>query len=104
MTKSKIALGSIAASAVFAGGILVGQTLVSASAPPRVTVGPKYPNLQEAQRAIIQAWNAATLAQKDNADADDPQFRSDINMAGRYLNQANDELEQAAEYATSHSR
>jgi hypothetical protein len=99
MKRSKIALGSIAASAIFAGGILVGQTLVSASAPPRVTVGPNYPNLQEAQRAIIQAWNAATLAQK--AHADDAQFGSDINMAGRYLNQANDQLEQAAEHGNS---
>jgi hypothetical protein len=102
MTRSKIVLGSIAASAIFAGGILVGQTMVTASAPPKVTVGPNYPNLQEAQRAIIQAWNAATLAQK--AHADDAQFGSDINMAGRYLNQANDELEQAAEYGDSHSR
>ena len=38
----------------------------------------------------------ATLAQKANAN--DAQFGSDINMAGRYLNQANDELEQAAEH------
>ncbi|HKN19941.1 MAG TPA: hypothetical protein VJX73_00915 [Terracidiphilus sp.] len=104
MTRSKIVLGSIAASAIFAGGMLVGQTIVTASAPPKVTVGPRFPNLQAAQRDIIEAWNAATSAQKDNADANDPQFRSDINLAGRYLNQANDELEQAAEYATSHTR
>lgn len=104
MTRSKIVLGSIAASAIFAGGILVGQTLVTASAPPRVTVGANYPNLQAAQRDIIEAWNAATVAQKDNVDANDPQFRSDINIVGRYLNQANDAILQAAEYSASHTR
>ncbi len=104
MTRSKIVLGSVAASAIFAGGMLVGQTLVTASAPPKVTVGPRYPNLQKAQRDIIAAWNDATLAQKDNADANDLQFRSDIDLVGRYLNQANEELEQAAEYAASHTR
>ena len=103
MSKSKIVLGSILGAAVFAGGILVGQTLVSASAPPRVTVGSRYPNLQKAQRDIITAWNDATKAQIDNAEANDPQFRSDINLVGQYLNQANDELEQAAEYTTSHT-
>jgi len=102
MTRSKIASGCVLAAAIFVGGILVGQTLVTASAPPRVTVGPNQQNLQEAQRAIVQAWNAATLAQR--AHAGDAQFGSDINLVGRYLNQANDEIEQAAEYASSHSR
>jgi len=94
MTRSKIVLGSIAASAIFVGGILVGQTQVTASAPPKVTLGANYPDLQAAQRAIIQAWNDATAAQKSHAN--DAQFGSDINMAGRYLNQANDEIEQVA--------
>ena len=102
MTRSKLVLGSVLALAIFAGGVLVGRTQVTASAPPRVTVSPNYRNLQAAQRAIIEAWNAATAAQKDNAN--DAQFGSDINMAGRYLNQANDELQLAAEVEASHSR
>jgi len=102
MTRSKIVLGSILAPAIFAGGVLVGQTMVTASAPPRITVGPNYPNLQAAQRAIIEAWNAATMAQKANAG--DPQFGSDINVVGRYLNQANDELQVAAEQETNFKR
>ena len=102
MTRSKIVLGAIAASAIFAGGILVGQTMVTASAPPRVTVGSQYPSLQAAQRAIIQAWNDATQAQKSHAN--DAQFGSDINMAGRYLNQANDALEQAAQHGSGQIR
>jgi len=102
MTRSRVALGSIAATAIFAGGVLVGQTLVTASAPPKVTVGPNYPNLQAAQRAIIQAWNAATEAQKANAG--DLQFASDINTVGRYLNQANDELQVAAQQEANFKR
>ena len=95
MTRSKFVLGSVAATAIFAGGMLVGQTMVTPSAPPRVTVGANYPNLQVAQRDIIQAWNAATAAQKQHANS--AQFTSDINVVGRYLNQANDEIELAAE-------
>jgi hypothetical protein len=95
MTTTKIVFGAILGSALFAGGVLVGQTMVTASAPPRVTAGANYPNLQLAQRDIILAWNAATVAQKANAN--NAQFGSDINMAGRYLNQANDALGQASQ-------
>jgi hypothetical protein len=94
MTRSKIVLGSIAASAIFVGGILVGQTQVTASAPPKVTLGANYPDLQAAQRAIGQAWNSATSVQREYPN--NPQVLSDINLVGRYLNQANDELAQAA--------
>ncbi|MFZ0340243.1 MAG: hypothetical protein WAL45_19605 [Terracidiphilus sp.] len=94
MTRSKIVLGFVAASAIFAGGMLVGQTMVTASAPPRETLGANFPNLQAAQKAIIEAWNAATKTQE--AYPNNLQVRNDINLAGRYLNQANDELEQAA--------
>jgi hypothetical protein len=94
MTKSKFVCGSVAVVAIFAGGMLVGQTMVTASAPPKLTVGPNFPNLQAAQKAIIEAWNAATKAQE--AYPNNPQVVSDINVVGRYLNQANDELEQVA--------
>jgi hypothetical protein len=100
MTRSKIVLCSIAASAIFGAGILLGQTIVSASAPPRVTLGANFPNLQAAQKAIIQAWNAATKSEE--AYPNNAQVRSDINQAGRYLNQANDELEQAAKDENGH--
>ncbi len=102
MTRSKLVLGSVLTLAIFATGVLVGRTQVTASAPPRVTVSPNYKNLQAAQRAIVEAWNAATLAQRANAN--DAQFRSEIDIAGRYLNQANDELEVAAETEANHSR
>ena len=94
MTKNKIVLSSIVVTAIFAGGVLVGQTMVTASAPPKVTLGANFPNLQAAQKAIGQAWNSATEAQK--AYPNNPQVVSDINQVGRYLNQANDELVQAA--------
>jgi hypothetical protein len=94
MTKSRLVCGSIIITAIFAGGVLVGQTMVTASAPPKVTLGANFPNLQAAQRAIGEAWNSATMAQK--AYPNNPQVDSDVNMVGRYLNQANDELEQVA--------
>ena len=100
MTRSKIVLGSFAASVFFAGGILVGQTMVTAMAPPRETLGANFPNLQAAQKAIIQAWNAATKTQE--AYPNNLQVRNDINMVGRYLNQANDHLEQAAKDENGH--
>ncbi|MEI9967728.1 MAG: hypothetical protein WDM87_03525 [Terracidiphilus sp.] len=60
MTRSKVISGSIVAMAIFAGGVLIGKSQVAPSAPPKVTLGANYPNLQAAQRAIGQAWNAAT--------------------------------------------
>ncbi len=102
MTRSKFVLGSVGAVAIFASGVLLGQGFVTASAPPRVTIGPNYGNLQAAQRAIVNAWNAATAAQKANAN--DAQFASDINTVGRYLNQANDELVVAAQQEANFKR
>ena len=94
MTKSRFVCGSIAVTAIFAGGMLVGQTMVTASAPPKVTLGANFPNLQAAQRAIVQAWNAATEAERANGNK--PKVISDLNTVGRYLNAANDGLVQAS--------
>jgi hypothetical protein len=94
MTKSRLVCGSIVITAIFAGGVLVGQTMVTASAPPKVTLGAGFPKLQAAQRAIGEAWNSATSVQREYPN--NPQVISDINVVGRYLNQANDELVQAA--------
>ncbi len=94
MTRSKVISGSIAAAAIFAGGVLVGQTIVTPSAPPQVTLGANYPNLRAAQGAIVQAWNAATQAERGYPN--NPKVISDLNTVGRYLNAANDGLVQAA--------
>jgi len=94
MTRNKVILGSIVAAAIFAGGVLIGRSQVAPSAPPRLTIGANFPNLQAAQRAIVQAWNAATEAEKANAN--NPKVIADINTVGRYLNAANDGLVQAA--------
>jgi hypothetical protein len=94
MTKGRLVCGSIVVTAIFAGGVLIGQTMVTATAPPRVTLGANFPNLQAAQKAIIEAWNAATKTEE--AYPNNLQVRNDINMVGSYLNQANNELEQAA--------
>ncbi len=94
MTRSKMISSSIVAMAIFAGGVLIGKSQVAPSAPPKVTLGANYPNLQAAQRAIGQAWNAATQAERGYPN--NPKVIADINTVGRYLNAANDGLVQAA--------
>ncbi len=94
MTKSNVIWGSIVASAIFAGGVLVGQTIVTPSAPPQVTLGANYPHLQAAQRGIVQAWNEETVVEREYPR--NTKIIADINTVGRYLNQANDGLVQVA--------
>lgn len=94
MTRNKVISSSIVATAIFAGGLLIGRSQVAPSAPPKVTLGANYPNLQAAQRAIGQAWNAATQAERGYPN--NPKVIADINTVGRYLNAANDGLVQAA--------
>ncbi len=94
MTRSKAISGSIAALAIFAGGVLVGQGIVTPSAPPQVTLGANHPNLQAAQRGIVTAWNQATVVEREYPK--NAKLIADINTVGRYLNQANDGLVQAA--------
>ena len=94
MTRNKLISGSIVATAIFAGGLLIGRSQVAPTAPPKLTFGANYPNLQSAQRGIIQAWNSATLVEREYPN--NPKVIADINTAGGYLNQANDALIQAA--------
>jgi hypothetical protein len=94
MTRSKVISGSAIALAIFAAGVLVGQTVVTPSAPPQVTLGENHPNLRAAQSAIVQAWNQATVVEREYPN--NPTIIADINTVGRYLNQANDGLIQAA--------
>ncbi len=94
MTRSKVILGSIIAAAIFAGGMLVGQTIVTPSAPPQVTLSANYPNLRAAQSGIVQAWNQSTVVEREYPH--NAKVIADINLAGRNLNQANDALVQAA--------
>ena len=94
MTRSKVISGARVATAIFAGGVLIGRSQVAPSAPPKLTIGANFPNLQAAQRAIVQAWNAATEAERANGN--NPKVIADINTVGRYLNAANDGLVQAS--------
>ena len=95
MTRNKLILGCISASAVFAGGVLIGKSqVVVPTAPPKLTFGANYPNLRAAQSGIIQAWNSATLVEREYPH--NAKVIADINTAGGFLNQANDALIQAA--------
>ena len=96
MTRGKIVYGSVLATAIFAGGVLVGQ--VQQIPAPRVTVGSNHRNLQAAQKAIAQAFNELALAQRENND----DLGGHANNAGKLLDEANTEVELAAEYANSH--
>lgn len=94
MTRNKLISGSIVATAIFAGGLLIGKSQVAPTAPPKVTLGANYPNLRAAQSGIIQAWNEATVVEREYPH--NAKVIADINTAGGYLNQANDALVQAA--------
>jgi hypothetical protein len=94
MTRNKMISGAIVAMAIFAGGVLIGKSQVAPTAPPKVTLGANYPNLRAAQSGIIQAWNEATVVEREYPH--NARVIADINTAGGYLNQANDALVQAA--------
>ena len=100
MTRSKILLGSIAASAIFAGGVLVGQVVVPIPPPPRVTVPATYGNMQDAQKSLLLAYNYLIAAQKAN----NAQLGGYAATAENLIDQANNDVLLAAEYAAAHNR
>jgi hypothetical protein len=97
MTRSKLISGSIVASAIFTGGVLVGHTAQDIPAP-KVTVGSSAPNLLGAQKAILQAFNYLSAAQKSDHD----QLGGHAANAGKLLDEANNEVELAYQYVSTH--
>ena len=100
MTRSKVILGSILASAIFASGVLVGQVMVPIPPPPRITVGSNYPNMQDAQRCLLQAYDYLIQAQKNN----NLQLGGHAATAQNLIDQADTQIGLAAEYAATHNR
>jgi hypothetical protein len=100
MTKSKVILGSIAASAFFAGGVLVGQVVIPTPPPPKVTVPATYGNMQDAQKSLLMAYNYLIAAQKANND----NLGGYAATAEQLIDQANNDILLAAEYAAAHNR
>jgi hypothetical protein len=100
MTRSKVISGSIVASAIFAAGVLVGQVVVPIPPPPRVTVPANYGNLQDAQKSLLVAYNYLRAAQVANND----QLGGYASTAEDLIDQANNDVLLAAEYAAAHNR
>jgi hypothetical protein len=98
MTRSKVILGSILASAIFAAGVLVGQVAVPIPPAPKITVGANYPNMQDAQRSLLQSYTYLIQAQKNN----DLQLGGYAATAEDLIDQANNDITLAAEYAAAH--
>jgi hypothetical protein len=100
MTRSKVISGSILASAIFAAGVFVGQVAIPIPPAPKVTVGANYPNMQDAQRSLLQSYNYLIQAQKNN----DLQLGGYAATAENLIDQADTQIGLAAEYAATHSK
>lgn len=98
MTRSKVILSSIAALAIFTGGVLVGQVVVPIPPAPKVTVPAHYNNMQDAQKSLLMAYNYLRAAQVANND----QLGGYASTAEDLIDQANNDIVLAAEYAAAH--
>lgn len=72
--------------------ILLAGTVVFAQKPARNVSGARHPNLAEAQRLCVAAFNKITAAQQAN----EFDLGGHAQKAKDLLNQASDELKQAA--------
>jgi hypothetical protein len=100
MTRSKVISGSIVATAIFAAGMLVGQVIVTTPPPPKITVPANYGNMQDAQRSLLQAYNYLIAAQKAN----NGNLGGYAATAEQLIDQADNDILLAAEYAAAHNR
>jgi hypothetical protein len=100
MTRSKVISGSIVASAIFAAGVLVGQVVIPTPPPPQVTVPATYGNMQDAQRSLLSAYEYLIAAQKAN----NANLGGYAATAEQLIDQANNDVLLAAEFAAAHNR
>jgi hypothetical protein len=100
MTRSKVILGSIVVSAVFAGGVLVGQAVVPTPPPPKITVVASDTSMLGAQRSLLQAYNYLVQAEKSH----NGQLGGYAATAQNLIDQADTQIGLAAEYAATHKR
>lgn len=98
MTKSKVISGSIVASAIFAGGVLVGQVVIPTPPPPKITVPASDGNMQAAQRSLLQAYDYLIAAQKVH----NGQLGGYAATAEQQIDQADNNILLAAQYAATH--
>lgn len=86
--------------AVFGSMLLVGGGLAVAQKPARNVSGARHPNLAAAQRLSRQAWEKVVAAQQAN----EWDMQGHAQRAKELLDQANNELKQAAEAANRNPR
>ena len=79
---------------------MVGQVMVTIPPPPRITVGANYPNMQDAQRSLLQSYDYLIQAQKNN----NLQLGGYAATAEQLIDQADNDILLAAEYAAAHNR
>jgi hypothetical protein len=91
-TMKRILLISLAICAAFTIGAVV------FAQQPRVDVGERHGNLRAAQELIQQAWQKVDVAQQDN----NYNLGGHAGRAKELLNQASEQIKQAAEAANSH--
>lgn len=92
MNIKKLALGSVAAGALFFGGYAIGQG-------PVVNIdGHRHPNLAEAQHHLQQAYGKIDEAQRANKD----ELGGHAQKAKDLVDGADRELKAAAEWADHH--
>jgi len=91
-TMKRILLISLAICAAFTLGAVV------FAQQPRVDVGERHGNLRAAQELIQQAWQKVDVAQQDN----NYNLGGHAGRAKELLNQASEQIKQAAEAANSH--
>ena len=93
MTKPRI-LTAVLGSLLLAGGLAVAQK------PVRNISGARHPNLAEAQRLSRHAWEKVVAAQQAN----EWDMQGHAQKAKELLDQANNELKQAAEAANRNAK
>jgi hypothetical protein len=84
-----------------AGALALGLTLVGATFAqrPETDIDPsRHPNLAEAQKHVVEAYNKTVEAQQANKD----ELGGHAEKAIQLLDQANRELKLAAEYSDHH--
>ena len=100
MTRSKMFSGALVASAIFAGGLLVGQAVVTTPPPPKVTVPANDTNMLDAQKSLLLAYNYMIQAQKNN----NQNLGGFAATAEQEIDQADNNIQLAAQFAATHNR
>lgn len=92
MIRKNLLVTSVFCAALVCGGVVIAQA-------PATDINPsKHPNLAEAQHHMVEAYKKIDAAQTDNKE----ELGGHAERAKQLLDQASQELKEAAEYADQH--